>query len=76
MDLKTLFSPLGKEYCMYFYWMAVIGFVFFWILLITGIVAGIKAKEGFAHYLHLFMICLSYGLVYFQSRLLYSMCVH
>lgn len=74
MDLQSLFAPLGKEYCMYFYWLSVIGFVFFWFLLLTGVFAGIKGKMPAAHYLHLGMICITYMLLYFQSRLLYSMC--
>lgn len=76
MDLQSLFTPLGKEYCMYFYWLSVIGFAFFWILLLSGIVAGIKSRMPMAHYLHLGMICISYALLYFQSRLLYSMCMN
>jgi hypothetical protein len=75
MNLQSLFSPLGKEYCMYFYWLSVIGFFFFWVLLLSGIVVGIKSKMPAAHYLHLGMICISYALLYFQSRLLYSVCM-
>lgn len=75
MDYKHVFAPLGKEYCVYFYWLSVIGFVFFWFLLISGAIVGIKNKMPAAHYLHLGMLCISYLLLYFQSRLLYSMCM-
>lgn len=69
---ELLFSPLGKEYCLLFYYSAIIAFVFF----VAGITGGIyhvmnKKMSPFA----LAMGLVSPGLLYLNNRLLYSMCV-
>ena len=70
--LDTLFSPLSKEYCLYFYYLSVISFVFLFVALYNGIVLLIKGKTNFIQViLHL----LAPFLLYFNNRLLYSMCV-
>ena len=76
MDIQSLFTPLGKEYCAYFYWLSVIGFVFFCGLIISAVVAGIGGKMPAAYYLHIGTACVSNAILYFQSRLLYSMCAN
>ena len=76
MSFEQFFTPLGKEYCVYFYYLSVIGFAFFWLALIGGIYMGIVQKEKPGFYMQIMMICLTYLIVYFKSRLLYSMCVN
>ena len=76
MTFNQYFTPLGKEYCVYFYYLSVIGFAFFWLALIGGIYMGIVQKEKPVFYMQIMMICLTYLIVYFKSRLLYSMCVN
>jgi len=76
MTFNQYFTPLGKEYCMYFYYLSVIGFAFFWLALIGGVYMGIMQKEKPGFYMQIMMICLTYLIVYFKSRLLYSMCVN
>ena len=72
---QTFFSPLGKQYCMYFYFLSVIGLVFVAIVFISAIIIGIMKKKGFEFYLSAIIGSLGYGIFYFQNRLLYSMCV-
>ena len=77
-DLQsTLFSPIGKEYCFYFYSLMVIS-LFFLVVNILGLVwvaTTIKSKRK-----HLFRETMSVVIpgfiIYFQNRLLYSMCVN
>jgi hypothetical protein len=76
MTFNQFFTPLGKEYCVYFYYLSVIGFAFFWLALISGLYMGIMQKEKPAFYMQIVMICLTYAIVYFKSRLLYSMCIN
>jgi hypothetical protein len=76
MTFNQYFTPLGKEYCVYFYYLSVIGFAFFWLALIGGLYMGIVQKEKPGFYMQIMMICLTYLIVYFKSRLLYSMCIN
>jgi hypothetical protein len=76
MTFNKFFTPLGKEYCVYFYYLSVIGFVFFWLALISGLYMGIMQKEKSGFYMQIMMICITYLIVYFKSRLLYSMCIN
>jgi hypothetical protein len=76
MSIEQFFTPLGKEYCVYFYYLSVIGFAFFWIALIGGVYMGIMQKEKSGFFMQIAMICITYALVYFKGRLLYSMCIN
>lgn len=72
---NSFFSPLGKEYCNYFYFLS----VFFFILGIIQVVLFLmKAmQKGSAKDLPQLFIYLIYPLLaYFQNRLLFSMCVN
>lgn len=75
MDLEQLFTPLGKEYCIYFYYLSIFVFVFFCVALVSGLYIGIRSNEGHKYYFKLFIMCFTYLIMYFQDRLLYSMCV-
>ena len=70
--LDTLFSPLSKEYCLYFYYLSVISFVFLFVALYHGIVLIVKGK---ANFIQTILSLLAPFLLYFNNRLLYSMCV-
>ena len=72
--LNTLFGPLSKDYCLYFYFLSVIGFVFIAIFLISSLLIGFSKKHGVEYYLQVFSVALGYGIFYFQNRLLNSMC--
>lgn len=75
--IDFLFSPFEKEfYCNYFLIMQILHFITIFIALFFMLYFGITAKEGFRYYLERIMILFVYVAFYFQSRLLYSMCVH
>ena len=72
---EIFFSPLSKEYCVYFYLMTVILFVILLLAMITTVTTIIKSKKK-ENYMLLASNIFTLALVYFQNRLLYSMCVN
>jgi hypothetical protein len=72
--METVYGPLSKEYCIYFYILSVIGFVTLMIVVISSLIIGISFKKGIRFYLEMLMLCIPYALIYFTNRLLYSMC--
>jgi len=75
--LQNLFGPLGRKYCVWFYWLAVLGFIFLIFTLITGIAMMFSEKRMRPEILYsVLSTSIMYGIFYFQNRLLYSMCVN
>jgi hypothetical protein len=72
----VLFGPLSKDYCLWFYFLSIIGLVLMVLILVPGLMLGVSKKMGITYYLGLFAVALSYGVVYFQNRLLHSMCMN
>lgn len=72
--VNALFGPLSRDYCLYFYFLSVIGFVFIAMFLISSLMLGFNQKKGPEYYLQVFAVALGYGIFYFQNRLLNSMC--
>ncbi len=72
---QKFFGPLGKQYCLYFYILSVIGLIFVFIVLGGALVMGITKRKGFEFYLSAILGSLGYAIFYFQNRLLYSMCI-
>jgi len=77
MTFEQFFTPLGKEYCVYFYALSVISFIAFWLMVIGGVGSLIvhRSKAGYGPYLML-IHSITIGIMYFKSRLLYSMCIN
>ncbi len=71
--LDTLFGPLDKKYCNYFYILSVLGFILMAIGLISLVVIGMSKNRGLEFYMQTFTVAM-YGVFYFQNRLLHSMC--
>ena len=71
--VDNLFSPLGKEYCVYFYWLSVIAFIFLLLALYNSLMALLKGKFKVFNFV---MSLIGPGLIYFNNRLLYSMCLN
>ena len=69
---RALFSPIGKEYCRYFYFTSVFAFIFFFGALVGGLY---QVFTGSLSVFSFIMGVLSPGLLYFSNRLLYSMCI-
>ena len=72
--MQNLFGPLSKQYCLYFYILSVLSFVFLIFVLIT-LVIGIAKRKGAEFYTIMIFGAGSYAMYYFQNRLLHSMCV-
>lgn len=70
-----LFGPFSQEYCMYFYFLSVFGYVLF-ILAIGVAIYQMFSKKKSVSYNQLFMVMIGYFIMYFQNRLLYTMCIH
>jgi uncharacterized membrane protein YvlD (DUF360 family) len=71
--VDNLFSPLGKEYCVYFYWLTVIAFIFLLLALYNSLMALLKGKFKVFYFV---MSLIGPVLLYFNNRLLYSMCLN
>jgi len=72
--METIYGPLSKEYCIYFYILSIIGFVLLIIVILSTLLIGITKKKDSKFYMEMFMLCIPYALMYFTNRLLYSMC--
>jgi len=72
--MNYLFGPLSKEYCLYFYYLSILGFVLLASIIGTTAYIGITKKKGAEFYLPMITVAFGYGIFYFQNRLLYSMC--
>jgi len=72
---ETLFGPLGKDYCIYFYYLSMIGMFLLAILIVSTLFIGISQRKNFGFYLQMLSVALGYAIFYFQNRLLHSMCV-
>ena len=71
--VDNLFSPFGKEYCAYFYWVSVIAFIFLLLALYNSLMALLKGKFKVFYFV---MSLIGPVLLYFNNRLLYSMCLN
>ena len=72
--IDSLFGPLGKNYCIYFYILSVFGLIAAIILFFTLIFIGISKKKDFSFFINALTVVLVYVLFYFQNRLLFNMC--
>ena len=76
MSNLSLLSPLGKNYCAWFYILAFINLLFI-VILILGFIFTLfsKDKEVQKHTYPIFYSFIVLFFTYFQNRLLYSMCL-
>jgi len=72
--LDSLFGPLGKEYCYYFYALSLFGLVSLAILLFSAFMMMASRRRGATFYLQLVSAAVLYGMLYLQNRLLFNMC--
>jgi hypothetical protein len=73
--VDTLFGPLSKQYCVYFYFLSIFGFILLAVFIISSIFVGLSKRKGLDYYMQVVGIALGYAIFYFQNRLLHSMCV-
>ena len=77
-SLSDFFAPLDKDYCVLFYWLTVVNFIFLIVAglgFVVSLVMLFRNKVTLMSTLYSFLMILVYGLMYYQSRLFYSMCV-
>ena len=72
--MNTLFGPLDRKYCDYFYLLSILGFGLLVVLLFSSLLIGITKRKGVDFYMQSISIALGYAIFYFQNRLLHSMC--
>lgn len=73
---NTLFGPLPRSFCAYFYILSILGFI-----LVVAALFGVgkllmdKSKDS-KSYMAATALVLTYGIIYFQNRILHGMCTH
>ena len=73
--MDYLFGPIGREYCLYFYFLSVFAFVMFVITLLSIVMLAMKGKTKFSM-LESVLVVFQPLLLYFVNRIFYSMCVN
>jgi|LauGreDrversion2_2_1035103.scaffolds.fasta_scaffold86373_2 hypothetical protein len=74
LSAKSLFGPLSRDYCVLFYYLSVIGLIFFFLVLVSGAGMLIMKKVPLTFAWHLVWVLVIYAVFYLQNRLLYNMC--
>ena len=69
------FGPLSRKYCVWFYWLSVVGFVMLILLLASSLYIALSQKISKEIVMSIISSALVYGVFYFQNRLLYTMCI-
>lgn len=72
--METVYGPLGQEYCMYFYFLEIYFFVSLVLFLGFNLYNGIVKRKPAGFYFSKLIMASVIFLMYFQNRLLYSMC--
>ncbi len=69
-----IFGPLPKDYCVLFYYLSILGFVWFAIALTLFASMAISKSRNMSFYVSAILALVGYGVFYLQNRLLHSMC--
>jgi hypothetical protein len=73
--MDSILDPLDKRYCLYFYYITiffVVSVIFTFVNILYHLV---KNTGDYKFYIANFVWLISYAVLYFQNRLLYSMCI-
>lgn len=71
-----MFGPLPKDYCVIFYYLSILGFVWFVIALTLFVSMAVSKSRGTSFYISAVLALVGYGVFYLQNRLLHSMCAN
>lgn len=72
----SLFGPIDKSYCAYFYYLSIFFYIYFLIIVFLYIfLAFTSRKADWNLFYYMLLACTTNFILYFQNRLLYSMCV-
>lgn len=72
--LDNVFGVISTEYCVYFYFLEVYFFISLVLFAISSLYTGLSKRKGFSFYFGKIILGLVIFFMYFQNRLLYSMC--
>lgn len=72
---NNLFAPLGKEYCVIYYYLSLIGLLAFVLSLMSVFYILIKGKYDTQFILNAMSLLTSTLLSYYLNRLMYTICV-
>ena len=75
MNIKSLFEPLGKEYCDYFYILSIFFFVIFVLTTVSVLMKCLGKKKSGLKLSDCVILITQPLMLYFINRLYYSMCV-
>lgn len=73
---NSLFGPLEKKYCYYFYILSLVGIIALILWVVSFAVIAVSKKNDSRFYISSFFIAVIYGTLYLQNRLLFNMCSH
>ena len=62
--MEYIYGPLSKDYCIYFYFLSIIGFVLLIFALIGMVSVGISKNMGTSFYIEMLMVAIGYGIFY------------
>ena len=69
-SMNNLFGPLGREYCVWFYYLSVLGFILLVLFLVGGLYVALTKRVSTAYFAAMLSPALAYAIFYFQNRLL------
>lgn len=72
--MDYIYGPLSVDYCVYFYFLSMFGFILLIFTVILSLYIGITKGKNAEYFWKMAMVCIGYGVFYFQNRLLYHMC--
>ena len=72
--VMSAFTPFGREFCDYFYYLTVLNFIILLYIILSALYVFLFEKEKKSIF-HILLVSLPTFLAYFTNRLLYSMCI-
>ena len=72
--MNSLFGPLNRKYCDWFFYLSAIAFVFMILTLLSGVFVIFSKKLKSEYVFAIVWSAAMYAAFYFQNRLLYHMC--
>ena len=77
MDFASIYGPLDKQSCIYFFVLTILFFITFIIIIISGLIFSIKNYKNI-NKIYIFrgiLLLFNAFMAYFVNRLLYNMCI-
>ncbi len=73
--MNSLFGPLDRKYCDWFFYLSLVAFMFMILTIVSGVFVLLQKKMKTEYVLAILWSSAMYCAFYFQNRLLYTMCV-